>query len=325
MLHVRKPFKLPNRPSYYIEVGKKRRSLRTTSYKEAMQKYIETCQQVLNAESYTPSQTKLKDFEKEYLAWAESVQAAKTFAANRLALENLMSSSGDILVSDVTTRHLDAMVAACKNRGLKVSSINNYIRHIRSIFNKASEWYSIENPFRTARQLPKEQQPPRYLSKNEAQKLLEELEGEMRLLCLAYLSTGRRRNELLELKWRDVDLGKGKYLVLKSKSRVSRFYPINKTFRSVLEELPRNREYVFSRLHPDTVSKRIKKALVAIGRDDMHLHDLRHSFASFFVMAGGNLRVLQDLLGHEHYSTTEIYAHIDGDMLLEESERVTFA
>jgi site-specific recombinase XerD len=43
----------------------------------------------------------------------------------------------------------------------------------------------------------------------------------------------------------------------------------------------------------------------------LRLHDLRHTFASHFVEAGGDLRTLQDLLGHTEYRTTEIYAHFD--------------
>jgi site-specific recombinase XerD len=68
---------------------------------------------------------------------------------------------------------------------------------------------------------------------------------------------------------------------------------------------------------PDSVTHIVKMALREAGNGDFHLHRLRHSFAVLFIEAGGGLRVLQDLLGHRHYRTTETYAHVHGDHLQE--------
>lgn len=58
------------------------------------------------------------------------------------------------------------------------------------------------------------------------------------------------------------------------------------------------------------------------GLGDLHLHTLRHTFAVQFVEKGGNLRVLQELMGHTDYSTTEIYAHVADSHLKQEADRV---
>jgi site-specific recombinase XerD len=56
----------------------------------------------------------------------------------------------------------------------------------------------------------------------------------------------------------------------------------------------------------------------------MRLHDLRHSFASLFIESGGDLRTLQELLGHTRYQTTEIYAHVSDRHLQTEIMRIQF-
>jgi site-specific recombinase XerD len=68
----------------------------------------------------------------------------------------------------------------------------------------------------------------------------------------------------------------------------------------------------------------VKKALRAAGFGHLRLHDLRHTFATEFVRSGGNLRVLQELLGHTQFSTTEIYAHVADSHLRIEADRVRF-
>lgn len=56
----------------------------------------------------------------------------------------------------------------------------------------------------------------------------------------------------------------------------------------------------------------------------IRFHDLRHTFASHFMMNGGNIYTLQKLLGHKDIQTTLIYAHLDKDFLQKEIELVSF-
>jgi integrase len=111
-----------------------------------------------------------------------------------------------------------------------------------------------------------------------------------------------------------------KYYVRQQKTHLSSWFPANDGFISVLEATPETERFgpVFKRWrHPDSITHIVKRFLRQAGLEAFHLHDLRHSFAVLFIEAGEGLRVLQSLLGHQQYSTTEIYAHVSGDHLQE--------
>ena len=57
------------------------------------------------------------------------------------------------------------------------------------------------------------------------------------------------------------------------------------------------------------------KARIAAGLEDVRMHDLRHSFASFLVNSGRSIYKVKELLGHAHIKTTERYAHLDNKTL----------
>ncbi len=68
-----------------------------------------------------------------------------------------------------------------------------------------------------------------------------------------------------------------------------------------------------------------KDALSGSGCHAVRFHDLRHTFASHFMMAGGNILTLQKLLGHSSVSVTMKYAHLAKDFMREEVARLSFA
>ncbi len=273
------------------------------------------------------SRSTLDEFAKEYKSWAREVKPKATYNADCLALNQLINTHGDsIYLASLSQKHLDQIISSCKQRKLSAASINNYIRHLRSVFNKAVEWGCLKvNPFKQSKEIPAEKRPPNYINKDHLSKLFKSIPDlELRKLIAAYLATGRRRKELLNLTWQDIEWDKGRYFVRKSKTHLSRYYPISKTFKSILESMePKDSGYIWDKWqHPDTVSKKVKQAFRDAGLSHLRLHDLRHTFATHFVESGGDLRTLQDLLGHTEYRTTEIYAHISEQHQAQEIERV---
>ncbi len=144
-----------------------------------------------------------------------------------------------------------------------------------------------------------------------------------------------RLNELVGLQKDAVDLRRGMIRVGRTwcpkeqrlkettKSKKARMIPINPALRSVLtEQMMRSPgDWVFSnplgnricsqRFTQQTFRPRCRK----IGVREIRFHDLRHTFASNFVMNGGDIRVLQELLGHKSITVTEMYAHLSPDYL----------
>ena len=315
---------------WHVELSRNvRRSLRTTDWDEARELYRAMKEEALKGRlrDITGETAKtFKEWKKEFVSWSKEVHPHSTYRANRLALDKILEQAGEkAKLSRLSSKHMDMMVRDCKRKGLSTASINNYIRHARSCLSKAVEWGELRtNPFASCRELSAEKRPPSFISKDQVTHFLSSIKDhQLRTLAAAYLATGRRRAELLQLTWEDVDFAKNKYLVRRSKTHLSRYYPISPAFKSILESIGPDTGRIWKRWsHPDSVSKLIKGALRDAGLGGLRLHDLRHSFAVAYIEAGGDMRTLQELLGHTEYRTTEIYAHVSDDHLQQEIGRV---
>ncbi len=130
-------------------------------------------------------------------------------------------------------------------------------------------------------------------------------------MVLLAMNTGMRRGELTSLTWDDINLA-GKSLTVRgsnAKSGKTRHIPLNAEALDVLKRY--QRQHAEGRLFDLT---RVNKSFTAItekaGIQNFRFHDLRHTFASKLVMAGADLYVVKDLLGHASIAMTERYAHL---------------
>ena len=261
----------------------------------------------------------LSQYIEEYCSWAGSVQNRRTYQMNRLALRKLQSIAGkSIRLDRINHRHIDELIAEGCRQGLKPATINNNIRHARTALNKAIEWgYLAVNPLAGVKQLPQDEPEIRFLPLEDMGRFLGQFETtEKRCLALAYLATGRRASEILRLQWQDINIEARRYFLTRSKRRRGEWFPVSSLFRLALEALgPKDIGPVFRWRSRNSAYKIIKAGLVAAGHPGLTLHDLRHTFASWQVMQGRDLRTVQKLLGHTNYRTTEKYAHLSTDHL----------
>lgn len=132
------------------------------------------------------------------------------------------------------------------------------------------------------------------------------------------LLTGWREQEALTLRWTDVDEARGHATLGDTKTGKSH-RPLGAAALELLERLPRVRgnPYVFVGSRPGRpltdVRRTWEQVRHAAGLDDVRLHDLRHTVASFSVGAGHSLFLTGSLLGHLDPSTTKRYAHLQDD------------
>ena len=145
----------------------------------------------------------------------------------------------------------------------------------------------------------------------------------IRLLML----TGCRRNEILRLRWDEVDLERDELRLRDSKTG-PRTVPLSPAAARVLANRPRERGDAW--VIPGGIQGEPLKSIdapwtklrKATGLEDVRLHDLRHSFASRALALGENLPVIGKLLGHTQVQTTARYAHLAQDSVKEAAARI---
>lgn len=321
----KKPFSVSGKSNYYFKVDKRRLSLGTANYCRGCQLLARIRDTYLNRKLAHPlgecSMT-LQEFREEYGSWAKETQPTKTYKANMLALKKVIQIEGESRRLDrLTIKTMDEL-KRLKREGdtnsaaatpLKPSTINNYIRHAKAVLSKAVDWgYLRTNPFRGAKELPKGKRVE-YLAPGKACEFLNKIRDvDVRRFAAACIATGRRRSEIFRLTWDDILWNENKYFIGMEKRHLCKTYPMSATFRMVLQSMPQGRGRIFNRwAHPDTYTHKIKEAMRAAGVGHLRLHDLRHSFAVDFLDKGGNIKALQELLGHSEFRTTsDTYAHM---------------
>lgn len=140
--------------------------------------------------------------------------------------------------------------------------------------------------------------------------------------------TGARKEEILSLKWSDVNFEK-KYIHLnESKTGQGTIY-LSAPALQILSELPRinGNPYVICGRNEGEHLVNIKDAWSIIRKsanlEDVRIHDLRHSYASAAVTSGHHLKVIGSLLRHKNTSTTERYAHVSNNPLQTANESIS--
>ena len=142
----------------------------------------------------------------------------------------------------------------------------------------------------------------------------------LKSIVIIALNTGMRRGEILGLKWQDIDFKEKNCMLWDTKNKEKRIVPLNSQcmIYSWNKKNP-DSEYVFSGESPkghvgETYMTHMFKEMVKkLGIQDFRFHDLRHTFASWLVMKGINLKTVQELLGHKDFMMTLRYAHLSHD------------
>jgi integrase/recombinase XerC len=192
--------------------------------------------------------------------------------------------------------------------------------------------YITSNPVAAIRTPKQEKRLPRFLEVSEVQRLLSTpddgslLGGRDRAMLETLYSTGVRVSELVALNVSDVDLV-GESIRVRGKGRKERIAPIGPTAVATIKRYvemraadPRNptfdAEPLFvnkhgKRLSTRSVRRKLDKYLLMCGLDPtISPHTLRHTFATHMLNNGADLRSVQELLGHQSISTTQVYTHL---------------
>lgn len=248
----------------------------------------------------------------DFLTWSQVHK--KSFRRDRSLVKNLMSYFGNRRLYQITSYEVEKYQSS-RRQQVSAATCNREVACLKRIFNKAIEWGRARgNPVRKVKFFREDNKRLRYLSKKEIVQLLKECAPHLKPIVLFALNTGMRKSEILNLKWKDIDLQANLITVTETKSGEFRKIPVNSQLRGVLEAIERHPDcpYVFNYKgrRIEDVKKGFNKAVKRAGIEDFHFHDLRHTFASHLVMGGVSLVAVKELLGHKTIEMTLRYSHL---------------
>ncbi len=274
------------------------------------------------------------------------LKQTRNSSLSSLALDEIDISDVDLdLISSVTLTDIyDYMTYLSRDRvqhqnsqtsnyGLNATSRARKLATIRSFYNYLTNKIHLirENPVKDIDSPKLKKSLPKYLTLDQSVELLGSVDGknQERDYCILtlFLNCGLRISELVGLNLRDIQgdsirvLGKGNkvrilYLNDACQDALNRYLDVRRPIAGrdagALFLSSRN-----ERISRSTVHAMVKKRLSAAGIDESEYssHKLRHTAATLMLQNGVDVRAVQEVLGHDHLNTTQIYTHIDNEAL----------
>jgi len=234
-------------------------------------------------------------------------------------------------------------LAAEQRRGLAKRSVARALSALRTFYRFLNATRGLEvNPARAARTPKLDKTLPTYITQAEVELLFADAEAraaagglrearDLAMLELFY-STGMRLSELAGLNDPDVDLVSDQ-VKLRGKGKKERIVPVGSHATAALRKYVQQRDGLLAvtvragsrpvfvnlrgkRITPRGVQLAMKRLFDGLARGtELHVHALRHSFATHLLDAGADLRSVQELLGHASLGTTQVYTHTSVERL----------
>lgn len=245
-------------------------------------------------------------------------------------IRGLVEMAGDTKLHQLQPSHIRRFVATLHGRGIGGKSIARMLSAWRSFFNYLARRHGFDNNPCIGMRAPKTAKSlPQALSVEQAVRLVEitgddPLTLRDRAILELFYSSGLRLAELVTLTLAGLDLAEGTVTVT-GKGSKTRIVPLGSQATAAIKAwLPQRtllkvdtEQALFvgkngKQLTPRAVQYRLKQWAIKQGiAGNVHPHILRHSFATHVLQSSGDLRAVQEMLGHANISTTQVYTHLD--------------
>lgn len=296
-------------------------------------------------------------FKAAALEWLENHARPRKAPGTVMENESLLSRDliptfGSAKLGDIVPQDIDNFIAKLR-KGMSAASVNRRLELIRSIFNYHKRRRNVlHNPMDGVAFLKVDPKPMSFWTLAEARRFLDDAklkyvgtpQEHIYLLYMLALNTGMRFGEMLALKWSAVDLSNRLITVCRTlchhtrkvrettKGRRIRHVPINDSLYGLLlaaKSQAGNSDWVLNTegnfLDENNIRNRHwEKDIEASGVSRIRIHDMRHTYASHFMMNGGDVFKLQAILGHADIRTTMNYSHFSKAYLLDNANIVRF-
>lgn len=267
-------------------------------------------------EAYNRPEKMLDEFLEEAGEYSRNNKSPLTHQRELRIFRNFRDFCKDIPISKITLKLIEAYkVYLLTEKNFKPAGVNIELRHLAATFSLAVKYeYLDKNPFKGIARLKVPKKKPVFLTREQAQLLLEHIrDSELYQYVFIALNTGARISEVCDLRWENIDF-RHRTVKLFGKGSKERTVPLTNALSNYLfERRKKSGRVVTGPTHIDTISHLFRKAADELGLIHFTFHNLRDTYASWLVQQGINLKVIQELLGHEAIQTTLIYAHLAPD------------
>lgn len=266
---------------------------------------------------------------KSYLMY-EKMFSSNTVNSYVRDLEEFNSFLESEYIKHVTYKDIRSYLAHMYNKKYSSRTISRKLSAIRSFYKyEVNKGVIRDNPCLLISNPKVEKKLPNYLSYNEIETMLEVPDTfknnslRDKLIIEILYSTGIRVSELVNIKVKDIDFYNNQILIL-GKGSKERYVIFGNTLKDMLKEyisIKSDSEYLITNKYNKKMSTRsieeIVKKIVKIDgiKNKVTPHTIRHTFATHMLNEGADLRVVQELLGHENLKTTEVYTHVSNERL----------
>lgn len=242
---------------------------------------------------------------------------------------HLLPFFGKKFLDEITKQDVIAFQHGLRAKKLAPGTCNRCLILLRYAFNLALKWEIpgiTKNPTKDVPLFEDPNKKERFLSATETHALVQAVRNSenkmLQFIIPMLLLTGARKQEVLGAKWEDFDLDRKQWRIPTTKAGKPRHVPLSDGVLQLLASIPRSDgPFVFA--NPKTQKPYVtifcswNTARKAAGLADVRIHDLRHSFASFLVNSGRTLYEVQKILGHTQVKTTQRYAHLSQETLID--------
>ena len=264
-----------------------------------------------------------------YIREVSSQKSARFQSERKSQLQFWKDQLGDLTLAELTPAKIVEARETLKQTpvGKEVkkprspASVNRHQAALSAVLNIAArEWMWLEDsPTRKVSRLQEPRGRVRFLSDDERKALLdacqESSESLLYPIVVVALSTGARRGELLNLRWKDVDFERGFIRLEETKNRERRAVPLTSHAMEIIRELAAVRRIDDDRVFPfrsgvEGLRVPWERALKTAKVTNFRFHDLRHTAASYLAMNGATLAEIAEVLGHKTLQMVKRYAHL---------------
>jgi integrase len=223
---------------------------------------------------------------------------------------------------------IDHITQAKLQSGSANATVNRMLALVRAILRRCERDWEWIDKSPAVRLLKEPTKRIRYLTREEADRLLTELPGHLADMATMALATGLRAANITGMRWEQVDLERRMAWVHPDQAKARRAIPVPLNSEAVAllqKQLGKHKEKVFTfRGEPvaATTTKAWYSAVKRAGLAPLRFHDLRHTFASWHVQQGTPLSVLQELGGWQSSAMVSRYAHLGAEHLAPWNDRL---